>query len=207
MIRNILFDMGNVLIRFDPETYVRNAGLSAEDGALLLRELYGSVDWVRLDRGTITETEIIERCTQRVGERLRGAIESLVLHWDRPELPVDGMKELAGELAANGYELYLLTNAGPRHREYFPRFSVGPLFPEERIFRSADEKVLKPQHEFYERALDRFGLDRNECVFIDDSAANVEGAMNVGLDAIHFRGSAAQLRGELRARGVKVKTE
>lgn len=205
MIKNILFDMGNVLIWFAPETYVRNAGLSEPDQKLLLRELYGSVDWVRLDRGTITESEIIERCTQRVGERLRGAVERLVMQWDRPELPVEGMRELAAELAANGYELYLLTNAGPRHREYFPRFSVGPLFPEERIFRSADEKLLKPQHEFFERALDRFGLNKSECVFIDDSVANVEGAANIGLDAIVFRGDVSQLRAELRKRGVNVK--
>ena len=51
MIKNILFDMGNVLIRFEPKRYVKNAGLSESDQQLLLRELYGSIDWVRLDRG------------------------------------------------------------------------------------------------------------------------------------------------------------
>ena len=55
MIKNILFDMGNVLIRFEPKRYVKNAGLSESDQQLLLRELYGSIDWVRLDRGTLTE--------------------------------------------------------------------------------------------------------------------------------------------------------
>ena len=47
MIKNILFDMGNVLIRFEPKQYVKNAGLSESDQQLLLRELYGSIDWVR----------------------------------------------------------------------------------------------------------------------------------------------------------------
>lgn len=118
MIKNILFDMGNVLIRFEPKQYVKNAGLSESDQQLLLRELYGSIDWVRLDRGTLTEAEVIDRCVSRVGEHLRGAVEKLVGHWDRPELPVEGMKALTDELYEKGYGLYLLTNAGPRQREY-----------------------------------------------------------------------------------------
>ena len=98
MIKNVLFDMGNVLIRFAPEVFVRNAGVSGDDQKLLLRELFGSIDWIELDRGTIGEAEIIERCTARVGEPLRGAVEKLVGCWDRPELPVEGMKALSDEL-------------------------------------------------------------------------------------------------------------
>ena len=64
--------------------------------------------------------------------------------------------------------------------------------------------LLKPDPAFYEGALGKFGLDRAECVFIDDSAANAESARRVGLDAIVFFGDAVRLRGELRARGVNV---
>lgn len=204
MIKNILFDMGNVLIRFDPHTYVQKVGLSESEQQLMLRELYGSIDWIELDRGTIDEAEIIDRVTARVGEPLRGAIEKLVRHWDRPELPVEGMKALTDELFEKGYELYLLTNAGPRHKEYWPRFAAAEHFPEERIYRSADVKLLKPDPAFFEGALEKFGLDRSECVFIDDSAANAEGAQRAGLDAIVFFGDAARLRKQLRARGVDV---
>ena len=152
MIKNILFDMGNVLIRFEPKQYVKNAGLSESDQQLLLRELYGSIDWVRLDRGTLTEAEVIDRCVSRVGEHLRGAVEKLVGHWDRPELPVEGMKALTDELYEKGYGLYLLTNAGPRQREYWPRFRAGEHFPEERVYRSADVHLLKPDPAFFEGA-------------------------------------------------------
>ena len=144
MIKNILFDMGNVLIRFEPKEYVKRVGLSEPEQELMLRELYGSIDWVRLDRGTLTEAEVIDRCVSRVGEHLRGAVEKLVGHWDRPELPVEGMKALTDELYEKGYGLYLLTNAGPRQREYWPRFRAGEHFPEERVYRSADVHLLKP---------------------------------------------------------------
>ena len=204
MIKNILFDMGNVLIRFEPRQYVQKVGLSESEQQLMLRELYGSIDWIELDRGTVDEAEIIERVTARTGEHLRGAIEKLVRHWDRPELPVEGMKALTDELYEKGYELYLLTNAGPRHREYWPRFTAAEHFPEERIYRSADVHLLKPDPAFFEGALEKFGLDRSECVFIDDSAANAEGAKRSGLDAIVFFGDAARLRKQLRARGVDV---
>ena len=204
MIKNILFDMGNVLIRFEPKEYVKKVGLSESEQQLMLRELYGSIDWIELDRGTIDEAEIIDRVTARTGEHLRDAIEKLVCHWDRPELPVEGMKALTDELCEKGYELYLLTNAGPRHKEYWPRFAAAEHFPEERIYRSADVKLLKPDPAFFEGALEKFGLDRSECVFIDDSAANAEGAQRAGLDAIVFFGDAARLRRELRARGVDV---
>lgn len=204
MIKNILFDMGNVLIRFEPRQYVQKVGLSESEQQLMLRELYGSIDWIELDRGMVDEAEIIERVTARTGEHLRGAIEKLVRHWDRPELPVEGMKALTDELYEKGYELYLLTNAGPRHREYWPRFTAAEHFPEERIYRSADVHLLKPDPAFFEGALEKFGLDRSECVFIDDSAANAEGAKRSGLDAIVFFGDAARLRAQLRERGVDV---
>ena len=139
MIKNVLFDMGNTLIRFDPELFIRRLGIEDEsDRRALLTELFRSVEWVRLDRGTLTEEQVIESVCRRLPERLFEAAGKLVRFWDRPLLAVEGMEELCGELTETGYELYLLTNAGPRHREYWPRFPVSRYFPEERVFRSAD---------------------------------------------------------------------
>ena len=203
-INTIVFDMGGVLLDFSAELFSRRLHVGAEGEALLRQHLLCTTDWVRLDRGTLTEAEVIDRCVSRVGEHLRGAVEKLVGHWDRPELPVEGMKALTDELYEKGYGLYLLTNAGPRQREYWPRFRAGEHFPEERVYRSADVHLLKPDPAFFEGALEKFGLDRRECVFIDDSATNAEGAQRVGLDAIVFFGDAARLRRELRERGVDV---
>ena len=204
MIRNILFDMGNVLIRFAPEVFVLRVGVSDEaDRELLLREVYHSVEWVELDRGVITDAEAIAAMNARLPERLHQAVEKLVTHWDRPPLPVDGMEELAEALQSAGYGLYLLTNAALRHREYWPKFSVSRFFPPERIFLSADHKLLKPEREFYLLALERFGLRAEECVFIDDNPANAEGAVRAGIPAVVFHGSAPLLRETLRAMGVR----
>ena len=202
-IQNILFDMGGVLIRWDPALFVRRLGLDAADSARLLREVYGEADWVMLDRGALTDAEAVSRIRARVPERLHGAVETLVCRWDEGHLQVDGMEKLASELAGRGYGLYLLSNAGKRHHEYWPKYPVSALFGD-RVFISADHLLLKPEAAFYEAALARFGLDRRECLFIDDNPANAEAACRVGLDAVVFHGDAALLRQRLREKGVEV---
>ena len=59
MIHNIIFDMGNVLIRWEPERFLEREGVPEEDRPLLLREVFGSVEWIRMDRGSIQEDEAI----------------------------------------------------------------------------------------------------------------------------------------------------
>ena len=204
MIKNILFDMGNVLIRFAPEVFIRRAGVTdSADHDLLRREVYQRLEWVELDRGILTEEEAIAAMTGRLPERLHPAAVKLVTHWDRPPLPVEGMEELAEDLQSAGYELFLLTNAGPRHREYWPRFSVSRLFPPERVFLSAEWHLLKPENAYYRLALEHFGLRAGECVFIDDTPANVEGAVRAGIHGVVFHGSAPLLRETLHARGIR----
>ena len=205
MIKHILFDMGSTLIRFEPEYFIRRLGIDdEEDRRLLLDELFRSVEWVRLDRGTLTEDQVIESVCRRLPAHLFEAAGKLVRFWDRPLLTVDGMEELCGELFGLGYGLFLLTNAGPRHREYWPRFPVSRYFPEERVFRSADYHLLKPEHEFYEAALSRFGLEAGECFFIDDSPSNIEGALRCGIPGVIFRG-VQPLRAALREQGIPVR--
>lgn len=203
MIRNILFDMGQVLIRWEPPLFVSRLGLGAEDGTLLLREVFQSADWVMMDRGSVSQEDFLARVRTRLPERLHAAAEELTLRWDNPPLQVEGMEALVKELTEQGYGVYLLSNAGMRHHEYWPKFPVSRYFTD-RVFISSDHLLLKPEPAFYEKALETFSLDRGACVFIDDSPGNVEAAMRVGLDAIVFFGDAARLRRQLREKGVGI---
>ncbi|MBR1658779.1 MAG: HAD family phosphatase [Oscillospiraceae bacterium] len=203
MIKNVLFDMGNVMIRWEPATFVRRQGFEGGDAALLVREVYGNVDWVMLDRGVLTDAEAAERIRARLPERLRPAVENLVSGWDDEPLPVPGMEKLAEDLTAKGYGLYLLTNCGPRHREYWRKFPVSRFFGD-RIMRSSDWNILKPDPAFYEKAFELFSLDRSECIFIDDNPANVEAALRLGLDALVFYSDAGHLREQLREKGLDI---
>lgn len=203
MIKNILFDMGQVLIRFDQKFFIQRLGIEDADMELLLREVYRSVEWVQMDRGSLREEEAFERIRARLPERLHDAAWKLVIMWDRPILEIDGMYELVEELKELGYRVYLLSNASVRQHEYWPRIPASKFFDGKLI--SADVHVIKPQPEIYRLCLEKFNLKAEECFFIDDAPANIEGALQCGIPGAVFHGDAALLRHQLRAAGVPVK--
>lgn len=202
MIRNILFDMGNVLIRFDREYFIDRLGVSPEDRQLLLREVFLSVEWVQMDRGSIVEEQAVAQVCRRLPQHLHDAAEKLIAMWDRPILPIDGMYELIEELKNAGYGIYLLSNASVRQHEYWPRIPASRFFDGTII--SADEGVMKPDAEYYLRALNRFGLKADECFFVDDVPSNIEGALYCGIPGAIFRGDASLLRKQMRAAGIQI---
>ena len=203
MIRNIIFDMGNVLIRFDQQYFIQRLGVASEDAPLLMRELFRSVEWARMDRGSMTEAEAAESICARLPQRLHGAAEKLICMWDRPILEIPGMYELVEELKGLGYGIYLPSNASVRQHEYWPRVPASKFFDGTLI--SADEKLVKPQPEIYRLFLQRFGLKAEECFFIDDAPANIEGAFCCGISGAVFHNAAALLRRNLRAAGIPVR--
>lgn len=203
MIKNVIFDMGNVLLRFDPELFLDRVGVTGPDRLLLKREVYQSLEWARMDRGSLTDEEATALICQRLPERLHEAVDKLVGHWDRPILEVPGMEELAAELKSLGYGVYLLSNASYRQHEYWPRVPASRYFDGTLI--SADEKLVKPQPEIYRLLCERFSLKAEECFFIDDAINNVEGAFFCGMPGMVFHGDAAEARRKLREAGVAVK--
>ena len=202
MIRNILFDMGNVLIRFDRDYFIDRLGVAPEDKQLLMREVFLSVEWVQMDRGSIVEEQAVAQICKRLPEHLYDAAEKLVAMWDRPILPIDGMYELIEELKNAGYGIYLLSNASLRQHEYWPRIPASRFFDGTII--SADEGVMKPDAEYYLRALNRFGLKADECFFVDDVPSNIEGALYCGIPGAIFRGDASLLRKQMRSAGIQI---
>ncbi|MBQ3193235.1 MAG: HAD family phosphatase [Oscillospiraceae bacterium] len=202
MIRNILFDMGNVLIHFDRRVFLDRLDICEEDKQLLLREVFLSVEWVQMDRGTLAEPEAEVLMCRRLPEHLHGAVHALVSEWDTPMLPVAGMAQLVEELKGKGYGIYLLSNASIRQHEYWPKIPGWQFFDGKVI--SADEKVMKPHPDYYRTALKRFGLKPEECFFIDDVPANIEGALYCGISGAVFHKDVTLLRRQLSSAGVDV---
>ena len=204
MIKNVIFDMGNVLIRFDRKLFLDRLDVSREDKEILLREVFASVEWAQMDRGSKTEETALESMCRRLPERLHPEAEKLVFHWDEPLIPIPGMYELVEELKQKGYGIYLLSNASVRQPEYWLRI------PESRFFDgmliSAHVQAVKPQPEIYRLCLEKFGLRAEESFFIDDVAANIEGALYCGLFGAVFHQDVARLRRDLRAAGVDIST-
>ena len=200
MIRNILFDMGQVLLTFDRRLFLDRLNVTEEEKQQLLREVFLSVEWVQMDRGTKTEATALERMCARLPEHLHAAAEELVCRWDEPILPVEGMYQLVEELKGAGYGIYLLSNASIRQHAYWPKLPVSRLFDGKVI--SADHGFIKPQPEIYDICLNTFGLKPEECFFIDDVPGNIEGALCRGISGAVFHGDVQLLRRQLQAAGI-----
>lgn len=205
MIRHIVFDMGQVLIQWRPELLAARLEIPEEDIPALCRAVFGSVEWIQLDRGTVSKEDALKAMCRDLPERLHSGAEELVRGWwKRPLLPVPGMEALIGELKGLGYGIYLLSNASSELHEYFHHIPGSQYFDGKIV--SADWKLLKPQHEIYETLFREYDLRSEECFFIDDLAANVEGARYAGMDGAVFDGDLSHLRGRLNAAGIPVKS-
>ena len=121
MIRNIVFDMGNVMIYFNKNLFLDRAGVTGEDRRLLERIVFDSLEWARLDRGSLLEPEAERLMCSRLPERLHGYVREFVYDWDKPLYPVRGMAPLVRELKEKGYGIYLLSNAASRGCARRPR--------------------------------------------------------------------------------------
>lgn len=198
-INTIVFDMGGVLLDFGAELFSRRLHVGAEGEALLRQHLLCTTDWVRLDRGTITEEEVYAHACARLPAELHAAAEYIIYHWNEPIVPITGTADVVRELKARGYTLYLLSNAARRQHTYWHDIPGSECFSGTLI--SADVHLLKPEAAIYQTLFDKFDLTAASCLFVDDFPPNIEAAENAGMQGIVFH-DAGQLREELKARGI-----
>lgn len=203
MIRNIVFDMGQVILKFDPKYFIEREGINdPEDRKLILNELFLSVEWAQMDAGTLTEETAEPLILERFPERLKETVRKLLYNWAYPRETIPGMEGTVKALKEAGYGIYLLSNASKAQHDYWPRVPVSAYFDGKLI--SCDVKVVKPCPRIYELFTEKFGLKPEECLFIDDSTANVAAAVASGWQGIVFHGDADELRQKLRKAGVRI---
>jgi 2-haloacid dehalogenase len=183
----VVFDIGNVLIHWEPRRlYSRIFGKPAKVDWFLSNVCHS--EWnLELDRGAVWREAIAERIAlyPDYADEIRAYDE----RWDEMVSgPVEGSVLLMDRLRAGGVPLYAITNFS---RAKFDR--AVKRFPFLLLFRgtivSADVGLVKPDQAIFELFLTRYGLSAQDCLFIDDSAANVEGARRVGMAAHHFTNS------------------
>lgn len=185
-IDNVVFDIGNVLMEYNPPRYARL--LFTEDERLqreMVSIVHESPYWVRLDEGTLTRQEAIIYMTRERPE-LRPQAQLLLDNFVRISRPMQEGCEAVEQCRAMGKKLYLLSNY---HNQAFEELrKVLPIvdtFDGEII--SARVKQLKPHDDIYQTLLKTYELNPTRTVFIDDTTANAEGAVRNGMEAICYR--------------------
>lgn len=194
-IRAVVFDLGGVLIDWDPRHLYR--GLFPGDDAAMERFLAEVVtqEWNAEQDAGRTWQEAVDLLTAEHPHHA-ALIAAFRDRWvEMLGGPIAPTVDVLRELHARGIRLYALTNWSA---ETFPiarpRFPFLELF--DGIVVSGDERVRKPEPEIFRRLLDRYALDPATTLFIDDLEANVIAARGMGMVATHFR-DAARLRAEL----------
>lgn len=181
MIRNIVFDMGKVLLDYDSRRGCKPFTKTPEDEDLLINCLFASAEWLLLDMGVISDETALERINTRLPERLHDAARQCLAHWHEYCMwPVDGAEALVKELKDKGYGIYLCSNAAIRMVDHTDKIPGNQYF--DGILFSAQVKCMKPQQEMYQHLFTRFGLKPEECFFIDDMQMNIDSAKACGMD-------------------------
>lgn len=192
MIKNIVLDMGNVLLDYNPDICLNLFVPSEEDRRLIKRELFEGPEWIQGDLGYIADEELFTGVSLRVPERLHKELKQCVEQWDVCMLPIPGAKDFCEYAKEKGYRLYVLSNASNAFYRYFPRFA--PLDYFAGIVVSCDIHMIKPDIRIYQYLLEKYGLLPEECFFIDDRTKNVEGARTAGLKGAVFHGDFEEMK-------------
>lgn len=185
-IRNLIFDLGGVVIRFDGNYFMDREGITdPEDRKLLMEVLFAGPDWPKLDLGELDEPELLELAKKKLPERLHAAAERLVLHWADPVEIIPVMREFILSCRKNGINTYLLTNSPKSIHRVLDVIKADSLF--DGIVISSEIGLAKPGQEIFHYTLQKFGLKGDECLFLDDNIKNVWAARESGLQAAWYK--------------------
>ncbi|MEI6048316.1 MAG: HAD family phosphatase [Bacteroidota bacterium] len=187
MIKNIVFDLGNVLISFRPSEYFDKKNYSENIKALILSDIFGSKEWLMLDNGEITTAEAIDAIASKSSLKKEEIAHIFNL---RTELmfPLDENVRLLPELKKRGFRLYFLSNFPMdifeeiRTGYFFFKYFDGGII-------SSEAKFSKPDSRIYEILLEKYLLVPDESLFIDDLEINVKAAKSVGMKGLVTFGS------------------
>ena len=197
MIKNIIFDMGNVLLRYDPDYMLSFFTDDTADRALLKNAIFQTPDWLSLDRGTIDEAKAYAGMCKSLPERLYPLCADVLMNWHRHFDAIGEMYGFALKMKQKGYRLYVLSNAHQSFWQYFTSKPVCALM--DGIVLSSDVKLLKPDEEIYRLLFKNFSLVPDECFFIDDTEINVETGRKLGMKGYVFDGNIEALEKEIES--------
>lgn len=188
--KNIVFDFGNVIGKFDGHYILRQFCSSEQDLELLFDVIFSG--WGELDKGTVDYNENIENVVRRVPARLEDTVRSFFRGWPEHIIPIRQTADFIRELKDRKVPIYLLSNAPTYFAEWAQR--IDTLRPFDGIVFSAPLKMAKPEPEIYQYLFRTYDLKPEECFFIDDLEKNIRAAKEAGMDGIIFTGSIDEVK-------------
>ena len=189
-IKNIIFDMGGVLVGLDIQRCVDAfTQLGAGKIAHYVQNHLTEDLFLDIETGSINQNQFCDDVRQTAGREISD--EKIVWAWNQLLTGVSDIKKKnLLRLKNQGYHLFLLSNTNVMHwnfcvREFFndKNYTINDYF--EKCFLSYQMQLVKPSESIYREVLEQAGIHPSETVFIDDSKVNLKGAAQVGLNTFH----------------------
>lgn len=195
---NIVFDLGGVVVKWEPEMIIAKVFADPEVQARVHAQIIGHADWLALDRGTLPRQDAIVRAAQRTGLSQADVAEFL----QRVPMELVAIPEtvdLLYRLKAHGHTLFCLSNMHAAFIDHLEKtYTFWEVFAG--VVVSCRLHLCKPEPAIYTCLLETHGLDGADTVFIDDTEVNLSAAAQFGIHTIKFE-SPAQCEGQLRVMG------
>ena len=191
MIKNVVLDMGNVLLDYNPEAVLNMFCSSDEEKNIIREELFLGPEWLMGDKGEIKDKDRFDLVKVRVPEKYHEALRNCADKWGVCMIPLDGAREFCERVKELGFGIYVLSNASDLFYDYFPKFLPLDFF--NGVFVSSNYLMLKPDVAIYKKFLEEYGLVADECLFVDDREDNVGGAKQAGMYIFQFKGDYNQV--------------
>lgn len=189
MLKNIIFDIGNVILKFNKD-FLLSSFYQGEEYDFLKNETFR--DWEMLDDDRISQADYKAKVSANLPTHLSPYAMSVLNNWEYFMRYTPGIQQLIFDLKNSGFKLYVLSNMTYHFIEREYKF---PIFKEfDGIVYSAPIKLLKPNPKIYEYILNKFNLNAQECLFIDDIETNLTAAARFGIHTFHFEGNTDSLR-------------
>lgn len=186
MIKNIIFDVGNVLVAYDPVGYMEKRGYTSEEQEIIMGAVFQNPLWLVADRGPIETKDLIEGFVANAPEH-EALIREAYGHAEETVWEMPYTMEWIKGLKDGGFRLYVLSNYGKdlleRTKDKMPflPYMDGVVF-------SNECHLMKPEREIFQYLCDTCSILPSESVFFDDHLENIEAARNYGIHGIHFTG-------------------
>ena len=199
--KNIIFDVGDVLLDYRWQQMLMDYGLDESEAYRVGRELFDDPDglWHEYDLGVKSQEEIIQEFEQKHPKDAE-VIRWFISHGEYMHVARPAIWKLVHQLKEAGYHLYILSNYPEilfkKHTQY-----ADFMDDMEGMVVSYMLHVGKPERVVYQTLCDRYGLNKEECLFFDDRAENVQGAIDFGMRAkrvLSAKGLAVDLEELLR---------
>ena len=184
MIKNLVFDLGNVLIEWNSEKILTYFEPEKERRQVLRQVIFESGVWHQTDRGERSLKEACEEVLAQLDVSYHSAVKNILYHWYEVVHVYSGLQERIRLWSDQGYRIYILSTTCEifYHIEKAGLLPIYPLLSG--YILSSEVGVVKPEAEIYQKLLKKYNLNPVESVFIDDIQANLDTAAELGFETI-----------------------